>query len=610
MDGQSGMHNFWSGKLRTCGRRQYVSTLFCWALMSVMMGVLPMQAQAAYRVELDAPAPIKALLAAYLELIRYQDRQDLDDDQLNFMLDTVAAQVTQLASTEGYFAPQTTVRLDRNSDLPLVRLTVDAGRRTMVARVTVEVAGTALQRSPAQAERVRRNWGLQTGAPFREDDWASAKQSGLNTLQRRRYPAATIADSQARIDAQSQQADLAVTYNSGPLFTFGELHIDGTKRYPESIIRNINPLRVGEEYSADRLLELQRAIQRTPYFSNAVIGIDTDPAHAELTPVNVHISEFPIQRLRAGAGYATDTGAHVEGRYSHYNVFGSAWVLDGQVKLEQRRQLGVLELATPPDASAYVNSIHASTDRSTLEGIVLHSHRLGLRRARDTDKRDFAYTLDDYSDRLEQLSGAALPPDTVVQPGTYRALVAGFALTGREVDNPRFPRRGYVVSLEAGAALKGLLTDQTFLRVYSQLRHYSPVGRRDVVILRGELGAVLTRGDIAAIPASLLFRAGGTDSVRGYPYQSIGNESGGTVYPTRFLATGGTEYQHWLSEKWGAAVFYDVGAASDHWSGKQFFHAIGLGARYRTPIGPINADLAYGFQSRKIRPHLSLGIAF
>lgn len=588
----------------------YSSRLALSLLAGLLFCTLSRQAEAAYQVELEAPAPLQELLAAHLDLIRYQDREDLNEDQLNFMLATAPSQVAKLASTEGYFSPQTTVKVDRSADTPVIHLTVDAGARTLVSNVDVEVSGTVREHNPAQAERVRRNWPLQPGDAFREEDWATAKQAGLNILQRRRYPAARIADSEARIYPDLQQADLAVMYDSGPLFTLGPLHISGTKRYPESIIRNVNPLHIGEEYSAERLLELQREIQRTPYFSNVVIDIDKDPAHAEQAPVNVRVTEFPTQQMRIGIGYATDTGARVEGPYSNYNIFNRAWVLNTQARVEQRRQLGALELAMPPDSTAHVNSAHASLERTTLEGVDLRSQRIGLRRTRNTEKRDFAYTLEYYNDQLQQLSGAALPPDTVVLPGTHHALVAGIALTRRQVNNLRFPRRGYIASVDAGAALQGALTDQTFFRAYGQLRQYHPVGKRDIVILRGELGAVLTKGGNAEVPASLLFRAGGTDSVRGYPYQSIGNERNGIVYPTRYLVTGGAEYQRWFSEKWGAAVFYDVGTATDQWSGKKFFNAIGIGARYRSPIGPINADLAYGFQGGNIRPHLSLGIVF
>lgn len=577
---------------------------------ALLLGAAPLQASAAYRVALTAPDALQELLAAHLDLMRYQDREDLNADQFDFMVDTVANQVQKLTSTEGYFSPSTKVRVEQEDDGAVVHVEVEAGPQTRIANLNLGVKGAAPVESPRQVGRLRQNWGLTVGEPFRQADWAEAKSEGLQRLQRRRYPAARIESSTARVYRDLQQADLEITYHSGPLFTFGKPEVTGLQRYPERIIRNLNPIEQGEEYSVERLQEFQRQIQRMPYFSNVVIDIDKNPANAEHAPMRVQVTEFPAQRVWAGAGYATDTGTRVEGRYAHNNVFNRAWVFDTQLRLEQRRQLWSLNLARPPSPGAFINSLNASTERTTLEGVDLRTRRLGARRARQSDLQDFATTIAFYRDSLEQLNGATLPPDTVVKPGVQQALVAGIALTRREVNNPIFPRSGYVVTLEAGGAVKGLLTDQTFGRVYSQIRRFVPAGRRDLVILRGELGAILTKGGTAAIPATLLFRAGGTESVRGYTYQGIGNVVNGTVYPTRFLVTGGAEYQHWFREQYGAAVFYDVGTATDNWPDRQFFQGIGIGARYRSPVGRISLDLAYGVKDKRFRPHFSLGVVF
>lgn len=565
---------------------------------------------AAYKTVIDAPKPIKALLTDFLDLSRYQKRDDLSSDQLEFMVTTAPEQVSRLVSTEGYFSAKTTVTVEKTDATTLVRINVDPGPRTTISSVEIDVQGAATTESPRQVERLRRNWPLTEGAPFRQDDWAQAKQDSLAILSQRRYPAARLADSQARVDADIQKTELRTNFDSGPLFTFGEINISGARRYPEQIVRNVNPLRPGEEFSVDRLLEFQRQVLRTPYYSNVVIDIDRDPKNAVLAPVNVELTEFPTQRVRAGAGYSTDTGAHVEGLYSHTDIFGKAYVLDTQLRLEQRRQYGTITLSKPPDTSGFVDGVHISTDRTTLSGVDLRSRRLGFRRARETDRNDLAYTLEYYRDQLSQIDGATLPGDTVVRAGTHQALVAGIERTARRVDNLVFPRRGYVLSGQAGVAVKGLVSDQTFFRLYGRAIQYFPIGRRDLLKLRAEAGAVLSQAGNASIPASLLFRAGGTDSVRGYSYQSIGNKVNGIVYPTRYIATGSAEYQHWLSQQWGAAVFYDVGTAADSWREKSLFHAIGAGVRYRTPVGRVNADLAYAIQDKKIRPHLSLGVAF
>jgi translocation and assembly module TamA len=281
------------------------------------------------------------------------------------------------------------------------------------------------------------------------------------------------------------------------------------------------------------------------------VAIDDDPAHPEQTPVKVQVTEFPAQRIRAGVGYSTDTGAQVEGRYSHYNVFNKAYVFDSQLRLEQKRQYGVLSLAMPPDEKAFVNSINSSYDRTKLEGIDLRSQQVGFKRARNSENYDTTYSLTYYRDELSQEDGSTLPANTIVTPGKHRALVPGFAWSRRNVDDPIFPRKGNLLTLEAGFALKGLLTDQSFSRLYGRFKQFVPVGRRDIVVLRAELGRVFTAGRAGAVPPSLLFRTGGNDSVRGYSYQSIGNEQNGTVYPTKYLAVGSSEYQRWFSEKLG-----------------------------------------------------------
>jgi len=580
------------------------------ATAACVLAIAPQAALAQYRVELEAPAALRDVLKDHLDLMRYRDRKDLSDDQFNFMLDAVADQVTRLASTEGYFQPTTAVAVDLVEGQRRVRVKVSPGPRMIVANTELQLSGAINEQAVDERERLRREWPLTRGAPFRQEDWAAAKAGTLSALQRQRFPAARITSSQARAYPDLNEADLEVAIDSGPVFRLGPLQIDGARRYPESIIRNLNPLRPGEEFSADRLLELQRQIQRMPYYSNVVVDIARAPALAAAAPVQVRVTEYPTQRVRFGAGYATDTGAHLEGRYSHYDLFDRAWVFDTQTRLERRRQLLAAELTLPPAARGHIDSMRVAADRTTVEGVDLRTRRIGVRRTRETDKRDFAYTLQYYHDRLTQIDGATPPADVVILPGTHRALVAGVDLTRRQVDNPRFPREGYIANAEVGAALKGLLTDQTFVRAWGRLRQYFPIGRRDIGILRAELGGVITKGGNAAVPGSLLFRAGGNESVRGYSYQSIGNERNGIVYPTRFIATGSAEYQRWFLPDWGAAVFYDVGAASDRWSGKSFFHAVGAGARWRSPIGSINADLAYGFQQRSLRPHFSLGIVF
>ena len=112
------------------------------------------------------------------------------------------------------------------------------------------------------------------------------------------------------------------------------------------------------------------------------------------------------------------------------------------------------------------------------------------------------------------------------------------------------------------------------------------------------------------MPSTFLFRAGGDQSVRGYAYQELGVMEGSAIVPGRYLLTGSAEYQYWFKPPYGVAVFYDAGNAADTLRDLHPKSGYGIGARWRSPVGPINVDVAYGHAVKKFRLHFSLGFTF
>jgi translocation and assembly module TamA len=113
------------------------------------------------------------------------------------------------------------------------------------------------------------------------------------------------------------------------------------------------------------------------------------------------------------------------------------------------------------------------------------------------------------------------------------------------------------------------------------------------------------------VPEEYLFRIGGSNSVRGYGYQSLGIRNGTSVSGGRVMLAASAEYVHWFEKSnWGAAVFADDGDAADSWKDLSQKQGYGLGARYKTPAGPLALDLGYGRQDRRVRLDFSIAIAF
>jgi translocation and assembly module TamA len=198
---------------------------------------------------------------------------------------------------------------------------------------------------------------------------------------------------------------------------------------------------------------------------------------------------------------------------------------------------------------------------------------------------------------------------TGLDTSTSKSLPLTYGITLRRLDNLLFPSQGYVLNAQLGGALLPLLTDEKFIRASTKFVYYQPLGKDAKLILRGEAGALGSKEKIG-VPSVYLFRAGGDQSVRGYGFQELGVQEGDATVGGRYLATGGAELQYWLTPTWGAATFYDAGNAADKLQDLHPKSGYGIGARYNSPVGPINVDLAYGHAVQKYRLHFSLGFTF
>jgi translocation and assembly module TamA len=138
---------------------------------------------------------------------------------------------------------------------------------------------------------------------------------------------------------------------------------------------------------------------------------------------------------------------------------------------------------------------------------------------------------------------------------------------------------------------------------------WEPLGRLWSFTARAEGGAVFA-SDRTNIPSELLFRTGGDTTVRGYAFDSLGLKQGDVVLPVRYYTVMSVEVTRWIRESLGIAAFVDAGNAFDEWSQFKLVVGYGIGARVKTPIGPFRLDVAYGEESRQVRLHFSVGVAF
>ena len=509
------------------------------ALLVAFMLPFVARAQALrYSVELNVPEAYRKLLLEHLEIVTSRDNPRMNADQLGFLVRRTPDQIRELLATEGYYSPSIETSLEERQGAWVARFTIAPGSPSLVASVELALGGAIAEneRSVLLAT-MRERWSLREGTVFRQELWEQAKRGALQGLLTGKYPAARVAASRATVDPQAGKVSLRVELDSGPAFSFGSLEISGLERYPRSIIDGLNEIEPGSPYSQARLLQLQSRLRDSLYFSEALVAADIDPQRPERVPVRVQVVEAQSRKLGFGAGASTNTGARGQVEYKDLNFLGRAWRLSSLLKLETKKQTFSGDLEFPRRLGGYADNLTALTEREDIAGQTTRKVVLGARRARVTGKTEIAYG-PQFVTEDQDIAGAT--------GESSQALVGGVTWTRRDVDNLLYPSDGLLLTAQLGVAARTLLSDQDFLRIYGKTTWYRRVGKNGGLILRGELGATLARSR-QGIPSDFLFRAGGDQSVRGFPYQSLGVANGDAVVGGRYLGVASAEYVHWMT---------------------------------------------------------------
>jgi translocation and assembly module TamA len=554
-----------------------------------------------YRVQVEAPRELANLLREGLNLVRWQKDPQMTPEQLRRLVDEALLEAREAAATEGYFSARVEARIDDSLQPWVVVLRVEPGERTSVGDVDIRFSGPAVDDPEARAllDRVRASWRLPKGQPFRQADWESAKREAARELASWRYAAARVAQSRAAIEPQAKSASLSVEIASGPPFRFGEVHVSGVKRYSDMLVQNMSTLRPGEVYTRDKLVAYQRRLLESGYFASVQAEIEARPELADAAPVRVAVIEASKHHVETGIGYSTDAGPRLELRYSNQDVLDRAWRFRSGLRLDQKIKNLQLDLDSPPQPGGRWNSFFGRARETNIQNESTRELAAGISHNWGPERTPTALIV---SGHLEEQRVQGSVTDN------RQALYFGHRRTFRRTDDLLSPRSGYLGSIELGGAPPPLASRQ-FLRGVGSASVFIPVGRNGNVLLRGQAGLV-EAASREGIPTTFLFRTGGDQTVRGYAFESLGVKQGDAIVGGRRLAWGSAEYIHWMGESWGLAVFADAGNAWD--SGIKFNPARGYGSgvRFRTPIGPIRADIAYGERTQQFRLHFSVGYNF
>ncbi|HXE49148.1 MAG TPA: BamA/TamA family outer membrane protein [Ramlibacter sp.] len=567
-----------------------------------------------FDIEIRAPEEVRTLLERHLELLRYREVSDLDDAELARLISLTERDVRELVATLGFFSPDVSISREPGPGArPTIVVAVDPGQAAAVSDVAIDFEGDIARTSDPDAvlqrEEIRNGWRLPVGRAFTQSSWDDAKAQAVRQLVARRYPAGRMSYSLADIDAP-EHAHLGLRLDSGPLFRLGAMQVSGVERYDPVLVPRLARLPPGSIYDQQRIVEAQLRLASSGYFDSAFILVDpeSDPNAA---PPQVTVREAPLQKFVFGIGLTTDSGPRLSVEHTHNRMPLLGWRAVTKLQVDRKTPFVQTEWTAIPDERGWRWATLARAERLDDGNLVTYGQRLRFGRLRSEEHIDRNVYVQYERATVQTEAGA---PVTSSDSGAGSALSVNYVWTGRYFDSVTVPSRGYGLGLELGGGVTLAGDRNLFQRTVFRWLGLRPL-REGRLQLRTELGAVLARAS-ARVPSTQMFRTGGDTTVRGYAYRAIGVDlPGGQIGPGRYEAVGSVEWQRpirrgGLPTNFESILFIDTGGVSDRVSDLRFSTGLGAGVRWKSPVGPVEAALAWGVKPRKLRLHMSVGFSF
>ena len=398
--------------------------------------------------------------------------------------------------------------------------------------------------------------------------------------------------------------DVAIGIAPGPELTFGPVTVSGNEDVRTARILRIAGLPTGRVFAPEDLERAATRLRRTGAFESVAV-VESDAIGPDNTlPIELQVVESLPRRIGFGAEISSIDGLSANAFWLHRNLLGGAESLriEGEVSDIGSDAIGTASGGTDYSLGVTFNrpatfspdndlTVAAEISQEDQEDYFLQqlTFDVGITRyATDTLTLSFA------------LGVLAAHEETDIATRDYTLLTAPLTAVWDRRDDPRNTRGGFYIDAEATPFLT--LTGDTGngARLYADARYYRTIGTRVTLAARGQIGSVFG-ADREEVPQDYLFFAGGSDTVRGVPYESLGVEVPDPNEPGETTTLGGSslaglqlEARVGITGSIGAVAFADaayVGEDAFSTDG-EWAAGVGIGARYDTFVGPIRLDIA------------------
>jgi translocation and assembly module TamA len=542
---------------------------------------------------------------AALELKAY-DKRDISPAALQSAWRDADEQIRRALEPFGYYNAE--VHKDLSGDAGTgwkAKFDVKPGDPAIVRHARVEVRGDGKEQRRVAAALA--GFAPKVGERLDHATYEASKTAIDTSLRGSGYLDAKTSRRRVTVRPDDESADVDLQWESGARYKFGAVRFTGDAPFPEQYLHDFVPWREDAYFSSEQVLNLQQRLVDADYFQLVSVAPALDERKDGAVPIDVLLKRDQRTVYSGEVYYSTDFGAGIRVGAQRRWVNTKGHKADAQLEYSQRLQNAALHYQIPQPSRE---------DRAYDFGVAYRDETTDVSRSRNfqlaasrSEKRWHGFT---RTIGLKYLRGdfELGQHDDNLEFGSSKLLFAEATLSRRRVNDKLAPRRGYVFDVGVRLASDALVSDTDIVQSWSSITWLIPQGDNARIKVRGEVGAMAV-GSFDALPPDLRFFAGGDRSIRGFDYHEIGevNERG-IIIGGKYLAVASAEYEYYFRENWGAAVFTDAGDAfSDRFN---LNLSVGIGARWRSPLGPVRIDVGFPIESaqplqQSWRLHVLLG---
>jgi outer membrane protein insertion porin family len=544
----------------------------------------------------------------------------------------------------GFFEAQVTIDAvvpDEKSHSVKIRILVIEGPRSVVR--ALRFAGQDL----LSETELRKGLKLIPGAPYNQNLLEADRYVLLGRFFGDGYLGAKVTQ---EVHVDSTDVDIDWTIRVGDVIRIREMRVSGTRTVRERLVKRELILARGDIFREKNVVESTQNLYDTGYFSSVEIVPDSIDLAKRETDLIIKVRERKKGYIETGVGVGNVYGNRVFGDLGQRNLFGRGMYFSSKssyafqlfpnnefstkhIDFRSKYMRHEGELGFPHVLGTWNTfSLGAFYERdATVEPIIIKDLGLTAKIARRFS-RQTSLLLGYSIERVQRLE--------VEEEKSRSRKRAFFTTFARDTRDLYFNPQGGTYVTGEGRLTGGFLGgSDNYYSLVGSVQRYALLGRGSVFAWRVRAGYTDAFGASreTGVPIESRFFAGGGNSVRGYPENSLG-PLGSNLEPLGGRVTLLTNAElrfpiPYLGRyNFGAAVFLDGGTAwnslreirlsefrftadREYVTREDYMYGAGIGFRYYTPVGPLRFDIGFPLKKTEdmdfdYRIHISLGQIF